>query len=126
MHRGHKAQHWQLQVTTIHQSCLDIAKSELPIMPVITPSTLSLSIHLPSSCLIRPMQPCGHTPHHPPPRLSWKLLGHFSLPLTHVASWGSLLWCWLCLPGIIHVVVVGVLLGVGCIIILLIETLLVF
>jgi len=49
-----------------------------------------------------------------------------SPPLAHVALWGSLLWCHLCLPSIIHIVVVGVLLGVGHTVVLLIETSLVF
>jgi len=38
-------------------------------MPVITPSALSLSIHLPSSCLIRPMQP------HPAPPTTQVVMG---------------------------------------------------
>jgi hypothetical protein len=43
-----------------------------------------------------------------------------------VASWGSLLRCRLCLPGIVHVVVAGVLLGAGRTVVLLIKTSLVF
>jgi hypothetical protein len=70
------------------------------------------------------MQP--HTTYHP---AVVSCLG-FSLvpspPLTRVASWWSLLCCRLRLPSIVHVVVVGVLLGIGHTVVLLIETSLVF
>jgi len=47
-------------------------------------------------------------------------------PLVHVALWGSLLWRRLCLPGIFHVVAVGVLLGAGRTGVLLVKISLVF
>jgi len=96
----------------------------------------------PSAC----HNPFCFVPLHPPPsKLSHKahaaMQAHLAPPTTQVVmgvAWalltapcscgimGSSLWCQLCLPGVICVVVVGVLLGVGCTVILLIETLLVF
>jgi hypothetical protein len=64
------------------------------------------------------------TPCHLSPKLSWEsCLGH---PLPTWFCGGSLQRCWPCLPGVICAVVVGVLLGVGHIVVLLVETLLVF